>query len=137
MDRKKVYYGFTTFSQRKLLMWEYERTQNISEACRRAKVNRGTFYRWYPRYEEKGIEGLREFESSAPKNPKTIDSEIEKRVVELKKQHPEWGKKRIADELFKEHGWKRVVNHWTVRKILIRHGLWKVKPKPIKKKRAA
>jgi len=58
-------------------------------------------------------------------NPHTIDPEIERRIIELRREHPDWGKKRIARWIWKEHGWKRVVAIETVRKVLKRHGLWK------------
>jgi len=36
-------------------------------------------------------------------NPHGIDPEIERRIIELGKEHPEWGKKRIAQWIWKEH----------------------------------
>ena len=55
----------------------------------------------------------------------TIDPEIERRIIELRREHPDWGKKRIAQWIWKEHGWERVVAIETVRNVLKRHGLWK------------
>ncbi|MFZ2070407.1 MAG: hypothetical protein WAV32_02145 [Halobacteriota archaeon] len=43
----------------------------------------------------------------------------------MRREHPNWGKKRIAQWLWKEHGWERVVAIETVRNVLDRHGLWK------------
>ncbi|RLG29476.1 hypothetical protein DRN97_11815 [Methanosarcinales archaeon] len=73
-----------------------ERLVNVSEACRRAKVSRSTYYRWKPRYEKEGVEGLREPKSHAVHNPHTIDPEIERRITDLRLEHPDCGKKRIA-----------------------------------------
>ena len=56
----------------------------VSEACRRAKVSRKTYYHWKPRYEKEGIESLREQKSHAVHNPHTIDPEIERRIIELR-----------------------------------------------------
>jgi transposase len=102
-----------------------EQLGNVSEACKLAKVSRKTYYRWKPRYAEEGIEGLREPKSHAVHNPQTIDSQIERRIIELRREHPNWGKKRIAQWIWKENGWKRVVAIETVRNVLDRHGLWK------------
>jgi len=54
-----IYYRETTFQQRRYLFELVEQLENISEACRRAKVSRKTYYRWKPKYERDGIEGLR------------------------------------------------------------------------------
>ena len=43
-----------------------------------------------------GVDGLREPRSHAVHNPHTIDPEIERRIIELRREHPDWGKKRIA-----------------------------------------
>jgi len=86
-----VYYHQTTFQQRIYLFELVERPGNVSEACRGAKVSRSTYYRWKPRYEKDGVDGLRETRSHAVHNPHTIDPEIERRVIELRREHPDWG----------------------------------------------
>ena len=120
-----VYYRTTTFQQRRFLFEMVEQGGNISEACRRAKVSRKTYYHWKPRYEKEGVDGLREPRSHAVHNPRTIDPQIERRIIELRREHPNWGKKRIAQWIWKEYGWKRVVAIETVRNVLNRHGMWK------------
>lgn len=130
-----IYYRETTFQQRKYLFELVERLGNVSEACRRAKVSRKTYYLWKPRYESEGIEGLREPRSHALHNPHTIDPHIQRRIIELKREHPNWGKKRIAQWIWKEYGWKRVVAIETVRNVLNRHGLWKNGKRKKKKKK--
>lgn len=129
-----VYHRETTFQQRRHLFEVAEQTKNISEACRQAKVSRSTYYRWKPGYEKDGVEGLREPKSHAAHNPHTIDPQIEKRIVELRREHPNWGKKRIAQWIWKEHDWEKVVAIETVRKVLLRHGLWNVKKREKKRK---
>ena len=46
---------------------------------------------------------VREPKSHAVHNPHTIDPEIERRIIELRREHPDWGKKRIAQWIWKEH----------------------------------
>lgn len=124
-----VYYRQTTFQQRRYLFELAEQLGNVSEACKLAKVSRKTYYRWKPRYAEEGVEGLREPKSHAVHNPKTIDPQIERRIIELRREHPNWGKTRIAQWIWKEHDWERVVAIETVRNVLDRHGLWKIEKK--------
>lgn len=42
----------------------------------------------------------------------------------LTKEHTEWGKWRIAHEIWKENDWKRAISPTTVRTIQIRKGVW-------------
>ena len=49
-----------------------------------------------PRYERDGVEGLCEPKGHAVHNPHTIDPEIKSRIIELRREHPDCGKKRIA-----------------------------------------
>lgn len=104
---------------------------NIAKSCRIAKVSRGTYYNWKERYEKDGIEGLREPKSCAPHDPHKVNPQIEKRIVELKREHSNRGKKRIAQLIWKEHNWEKVVAIETVKNVLERHGLWN----PEKKKK--
>lgn len=124
MPQHKIYYRETTFQQRKYLFELIKESGNVSKACKQAKVSRGTYYYWKKRYEKDGIEGLREPESRAPHHHHTIDPLIEKRIVNLKRQHPNWGKKSIAQWIWKENNWEKVVAISTVKNVLERHGLW-------------
>jgi len=45
-------------------------------------------------------------------------------VLAAKREHPEWGKQRIADELAKAHGWQPLVSPSEVRRMPIEAGLW-------------
>lgn len=124
MDKKSTYYGYTTFQQRKLLFETWEATGNVTYACKQAKVSRGTFYTWKPRYEAESYAGLREFKSRAPHNPRKKDEVVAARVVELRRAHPDWGKTRISQEIAKEHSWVPIVSPSAVRRILEDAGLW-------------
>lgn len=125
MDGIGIYYRETTFQQRKQLFGLADQLQNVSEACRQMKVSRSHYYRWKPRYDKDGIDGLRTPKSHAPQSPQTIDPQIEQRIIELKREHSTWGKKRIAQWIWKEHHWENVVAVNTVRNVLSRHGLWR------------
>lgn len=124
MDKKRTYYGYTTFQQRQLLFETWEATGNVTYACKKAKVSRGTFYTWKPRFVAGGYEGLREFESRAPHHPRKKDAALTTRVIELRRAHPDWGKTRISHEIAKEHSWAPTVGPNTVKRILKDAGLW-------------
>lgn len=122
---KRVYYGQTTEQQRRHMVEVYESTGNKSEACRQAKVSRGTFYLWYPRYQKGGWEALKEGRScAAHTHPNAKSPEIVQRALELNEEHPDWGRHRIANQINKEHNWEKVIGASTVRDILVREGRW-------------
>jgi transposase len=124
MNKKRLHYPETTAQQRKYLFERWEETGNVSQACREARVGRNTFYYWKPRYEEEGYAGLENFASRAPKTPRRKEAEIERKVIMLRQQNPNWGKRRIADEMTKANNWVPIISPNTVRRILQEAGLW-------------
>ena len=124
MSKQRIYYPRTTYSQRQLLFQVWEETQNVSEACRQARIGKSTFYYWKPRFEAGGYEALKEVKKPGPSKGMWVAAEIQEKVVAMKKAHPEWGKQRIADELAKGNSWVPLVSVNTVRRILQEKGLW-------------
>ena len=124
MDKKRTYFPATTAQQRKLLFEIWEETGDREEACRRAHVSKGTFYKWKPRFEAGGYAAVEEPYSRAPKKPQQTSPEKEAKVVEMRRQYPEWGKRWIRDELAKGNNWVPLVSPNTVKRILEDAGLW-------------
>ena len=124
MKKKRTYFPPTTAQQRRLLFEVWEETGSVAEACRRAHVCERTFYRWKPRFEAGGYPALEQFQSRAPKTVHWTPKEVEEQVIDLRRQHPKWGKKRIADELAKGNNWVPLVSPNTVKRILHDAGLW-------------
>lgn len=124
MTKKRTHFRETTASQRRLLFETWEVTGNVSAACCKARVSRGTFYYWKPRFEAKGYAGLEEFASRAPKNPMRTSAEVEQKVIAMREAEPKQGKRRMADELAKQNNWVQVVSPNTVRRILEDADLW-------------
>ena len=57
-------------------------------------------------------------------------------MVAARREHPEWGKRRIADELAKANNWVALVSPNTVRRILKDAVLWETIESDVEKKRA-
>jgi transposase len=124
MDKKRTYFPRTTAQQRRLLFEVWEATGSIAEACRRAHVCERTFYKWKPRFEAGGYAALEQFQSRAPKTVHWKSKEVEEKVITMRRQHPDWGKKRIADELAKGNNWVPLASPNTVKRILKDADLW-------------
>ena len=124
-ERKtKRYVKPTTFTQRKLMIETYQKTHNISFSCRKAKISINTFRRWYPRYLEQGMEGIRGPKKHIRKNLGRVPEKYACRAIELKKKNPNWGRRTIASVIVKENNNKKVISPGGVQKVLERAGLW-------------
>lgn len=124
MDKQRIYYPRTTYSQRELLFEVWEKTKDVEEACQQAHVSQGTYYYWRGRFGENGYEGIKKAKKTGPAKGIWAEEEIKEKVVLLKQENPEWGKRRIADELVKKNSWVPVISPNTVRKILKEKGMW-------------
>jgi transposase len=114
----------TTFTQRRLMVEIYLKTGNITQSCKRAKLSINTFRRWYPRYLEQGIEGIRRPKKHIRKNLGRVPEKYAFRIIELKKKNPNWGRRTIASVIREENNGKKVISPGGVQKVLERAGLW-------------
>jgi len=121
------YYGPTTFLQRKLMMETYLDTHNITKSCRKAGVAINTFRRWYPRYLESGLEGIKKTKSHINKHLERINEKYKNRTIELKKKHPQWGRRIITSVICNENNVKKIISPSEVQKVLKKADMWKNK----------
>ncbi len=125
-EQRKVkrYIRPTTFAQRKLMIEIYLKTHNINQSCKRAGLSINTFRRWYPRYLEQGVEGIKRPKRRIRKNLGRVPEKYACRVIELKKKNSNWGRRIIASVIVKENNDKKVISPGGVQKVLERAGLW-------------
>ena len=98
----------------------------ITELCSAFEISRPTAYKLIHRYENFGIEGLREKKSTPKYHPNKTNQEVEKSILRLKEKHSLWGAKKIRKLLFNVCIEKDIPSVVTVHNILYRNGL--VKP---------
>lgn len=103
---------------------------SLTELCRRFGVSRKTGYKWLARYEEAGMEGLQDLSRAPHQHPNQVASEVEERVLELRREHPSWGPKKLYTWLAR----REPEIHWPARstmgEIVQRHGLsWARRPR--------
>jgi transposase InsO family protein len=102
------------------------RQETMSELCLRYGISRKTGYKWLGRFQEEGIEGLKD----RPRRPESIPhktaSEIEELIVEERHRHPSWGPKKLVALLWQQHGVKGPAPS-TAGDILKRRGLVKAR----------
>ena len=130
---KRPYYRPTTADQRKRLFAVHEETNSVRRAAVAAHVGVGTYYYWRKRFEEGGYPALEQPGSHRPHTfARQLPASVGQEVLAAKREHPAWGKQRIADELTKAHGWQAVVSASEVRRMLIEAGLWDQVTRPPK-----
>jgi transposase InsO family protein len=95
----------------------------MTELCEIFGVSRKTGYKWLNRYEQAGLEGLRELSRVPHERPNAVASEIEAAIVELKQQRPNWGPKKLLQILQRQRPEVRWPVRSTIGAILKRHGL--------------
>jgi transposase len=124
MSKKRIYFGYSTPQQRKLMFETWEASGSVTKACQIARLSRGTFYHWKERFDRNGYAGLEEFESRVRHRLNFKGPDIEQRVIQMRRSNPDWGKARIAQEMAKANNWVPVVSPNTVKRILENAGLW-------------
>jgi len=117
-EERRKYRRLTTFLQRKLMIETYLDTHNITKSCRKAGVAINTFRRWYSRYLEDGLEGIKKPKCHTNKHLGRIEGKYKNRIIELKKEHPKWGRRAIASVICNENNGKKIISPSGVQKIL-------------------
>ncbi len=97
-----------------------EQMGNISEACRRARMDRTSFYEWKRRFQTHGLEGLKDLPPIHKTHPQTTPPEVVEKVLAASMEHPHWGCVNLSD-------WLKLqgvgVSSPTIQNLLIKHGM--------------
>ena len=102
----------------------------VTKICGHGRVPRSTFYVWWNKYLDEGLDGL-EPKSRRPKTIHRTEEDIIQRIIEVRVSTG-WNEKAIAAKLEREEGIK--VGHSTVYHILSKKDLINHLPKPRKQK---
>jgi hypothetical protein len=82
-------------------------------------------YRWgVPAKLKSGLEGIKSPKSHVNKHLGKIDRKYKNRVIDLKKEHPLWGRRTIAFLIRNENNGKNIISPSGVQKVLEKAGLW-------------
>jgi putative transposase len=96
--------------------------ESFAALCRRFGISRKTGYKWCDRYEEFGPAGLEQRAPVALTCPHKTADELVTALVELRKEHPSWGPKKLKARL-ETLGTSDVPAASTIGDLLKRHGL--------------
>jgi transposase InsO family protein len=90
----------TPMSQKEAFIWKANKpNRNMTKLCQEFGISRKTGYKWLKRYEQEGKGGLEEKSKKPLHSPKRTPQHIEKRILELRQQHPAWGGRKLKRRL--------------------------------------
>lgn len=83
---------------RERLAWmdTYRECDNAKLVCRKFGISYGTFWRWKRRYDPWNLKSLESLSRRPQRFPRKTSWDIAKRVLEVKKSNPRWGKEKIS-----------------------------------------
>jgi transposase InsO family protein len=93
---------------------------NLAGVCREFGISRPTGYLWLRRYQAAGVEGLCEHSRRPQQVPGRTGWEVEEQIVELRRQRPDWGARKLR-VLLQRRGLEMPVV--TIHRVLLRRGL--------------
>jgi putative transposase len=97
--------------------------EKMAALCREFDVSRKTGYKIFQRYKDCGLEGLTDRSRRPYRQAKQLPFQIEKLIVQLKRERPSWGAPKIREKLRRLHSDIPTPAISTVHAVLDRHGL--------------
>jgi transposase InsO family protein len=103
--------------------------ERMSDLCREYGISRKTGYKFEQRYEEHGPGGLYDFSRRPRRLARQISLGIQTLILELKREKPTWGAKKIGEVLRRQHPEMELPVRSTIHDLLDRYGLVKKRSK--------
>jgi putative transposase len=97
--------------------------EKMAALCREFDVSRKTGYKIFQRYKDCGLEGLTDRSRRPYRQANQLPFQIEKLIVQLKRERPSWGAPKIREKLRRLHSEIPTPAISTVHAVLDRHGL--------------
>src|SRR3569623_262059 len=99
-----------------------KRDEPFSRLCRRYAISRKTGYKWLRRFAADAWQGLADRSRRPATSPSRTAAKTEARVVELRRERPRWGGRKLA-KILRNRGIQSVPAPSTITSILRRHQL--------------
>jgi putative transposase len=97
--------------------------EKMTALCREFDVSRKTGYKIFQRYKDCGLEGLTDRSRRPYRQANQLPFQIEKLIVQFKRERPSWGAPKIREKLRRLHSDIPTPAISTVHAVLDRHGL--------------
>ena len=108
----------------KFIMEVLDGTYCMTELCNYYQISRKTGYKWLDRYQQGGIEVLRNRSRKPHSHPHEISHQVKGSILAIKKRFPKWGAPKIRSRLERIHPtWDSYPAISTIGLFLYRQGL--------------
>src|SRR6478736_7336308 len=97
--------------------------EKMAVLCREFEVSRKTGYKIFQRYKDCGLDGLTDRSRRPYRHANQLPFQIEKLIVQLKRERPSWGAPKIREKRRRLHHEIQLPAISTVHAVLDRHGL--------------
>ena len=87
----------------KFIMDVLDSTYCMTELCSYYGISRKTGYKWLDRYQQGGIEALRNHSRAPHSHPHEIPPQVKESILAIKKRFPRWGAPKIRTRLKRIH----------------------------------
>jgi putative transposase len=77
--------------------------EKMAGLCREFDISRKTGYKIYQRYKDCGVDGLTDRSRRPYRHANRLPFQIEKLIVQLKRERPSWGAPKIREKLRRLH----------------------------------
>lgn len=99
--------------------------EKMASLCREFNISRKTGYKIFSRYKSCGLEGLTDRSRRPLRYANQLPFQIEKAILELKKEKPNWGAPKIREKIIRRYPEVKPPATSTVHAVLDRNGLVK------------
>jgi transposase InsO family protein len=82
--------------QRLAWMDAYRESGNAAKVCRHYGIPQRTFWRWKNRYDPWDLSSLEDRSRKPKSSPNKTPRAVEDRVLDLRREHPRWGREKLA-----------------------------------------
>jgi transposase InsO family protein len=106
----------------------------VTEVADRYGVSRQTIHGWLRRYRTGGLDALADRSHRPRRCPHQMPADLEARLCELRRRHPQWGQRRLAHELARD-GVDPPPGLTSIYRALVRNGL--IQPKARRRAKAS
>ena len=94
----------TKMRERVRFIGDFERELfSMTELCERYRISRVTGYKWLERFEEEGLDGLKDRSRAPVSCPHRTDGEVVELLADARRRHPHWGPKKLIPWLARRH----------------------------------
>ena len=96
--------------------------ETFAALCRRFGVSRKTGYKWLERYDDEGVEGLKDRSRAPLHHPQAMPDRIAEQCVAVRRAHPTWGPVKVLGWLENHRPRTRWPTASTIGDLLIARG---------------